>query len=296
LLLGVILAAMPASATQQEAGASAQGPVSEAPEVMPNGQPLPESALAGERAALLLGRRVDAVRIAAVSDERELLKRIPLQPGDSLDRAKLRDSLRALFRTGRFAELEADATLLPSGGVAVDFHTTPNYFNGRVTVAGLPKGGPGETQVISTGRLELGTQFTEAKLKDSEQRMLRLMRENGYWQARVSEEVIRHEDTHQVDVVFHIVAGDQARIGKVTITGDPTVSTAQAISILKMPPGKHARAGLLQRGETRLRNRYAKQKRLRAQITAGVPAYHPESNTVDYPITVEPGPIVEIGV
>ena len=68
----------------------------------------------------------------------------------------MRESLRVLYRSGRFAEVEADATVLPSGGVVVEFRTKPNYFNGNVTVTGLPKGGPNDSEVVSTAGLELG--------------------------------------------------------------------------------------------------------------------------------------------
>ena len=89
------------------------------------------------------------------------------------------------LRPGALPKLEAEATVLPSGGVAVEFRTKPNYFNGAVTVTGLPKIGPSETQVVSTGRLELGAQFTEEKLKESESRILGLLHDNGYWKAQV---------------------------------------------------------------------------------------------------------------
>ena len=54
------------------------------------------------------------------------------------------------------------------------------------------------------------------------------------------------------------------------------------------------RGDLLQRAVARLRKRYVKQRRLRAQLTAGVPVFHPESNTVDYTFEVERGPVVDI--
>ena len=39
-----------------------------------------------------------------------------------------------------------------------------------------------------------------------------------------------------------------------------------------------------------------RQRRLAAQLTAGAPVFYPESNTVDYSIAVEPGPVVEVRV
>jgi outer membrane protein assembly complex protein YaeT len=245
----------------------------------------------------LLGRMVDEVRIEALGGKSsELLERIPLRSGDRLERGRVRECLRVLYDSGRFQEVEAEAKLLPSGGVAVEFHTKPNYFNGNVTVTGLAKAGPSETEVVNTGRLELGAQFTDEKLKDSEERILRLMHNNGYWQAQVGARLIHHEHTQEVDVEFDIAPGAPARVGKLTVTGDPELTPEDAVELCKLRPGIKARSGLLQHAESRLRKRYVRQHRLRAQLTAGVPGYHAESNTVDYSFAVERGPVVDISV
>jgi outer membrane protein assembly complex protein YaeT len=258
---------------------------------------IPESALPGAQAMLHEGRTIEQVSVLAVGGEvkrAELLKQIPLKIGDRLERKNVRESLRALFETGRFARVEADATLLPSGGVAVEFRTDPNYFNGDVTVSGLPKIGPNEVQVVNTGRLELGTLFTEEKLKDSESRILRLLREHGYWQAQVKATLHRHEETQQVDVEFDVKAGVAARVGKLTLQGTPGLSTEEVEAICKMRPGTRVRGDLLQRAVERLRKSYAKQRRLKAQITLGVPVFNAASNTVDYTFDVERGPVLDI--
>ena len=298
LLAGVLL---PFGAAAQAVSPADQSSLPSKPSEGLPGTPLqpsaiPESALPGGHAELM-GRTVEEVRFTGAVEEPDgWLKKLPLQAGDRLERGKLRESLRVLYRSGRFAELEADAQLLPSGGVAVEFRATSRYFNGPVTVSGLPKGGPGETQVVSTGRLELGTEFNEAKLKDSEDRILRLLRESGYWQAELHSELTRHEDTQQVDVHFRIQAGPQARMGKLAVTGDPTLSAEEAVLISHMKPGRLVKRELLQRGVERLRKRYVKQNRLRAELTAGLPVFHLESNTVDYSIQVDRGPVVDIGV
>jgi outer membrane protein insertion porin family len=257
---------------------------------------LPENALPGAQSSLM-GRTVEQVRVLGPVDKlehSELLEKIPVKTGERLERRNLRESLQVLFETGRFAAVEADARLLPSGGVTVEFRTQPNYFNRNVTVTGLSKIGPNETQVVNTGRLELGTQFTEEKLKESESRILRLLHDHGYWKAQVGATLHRREDTQQVDVEFQVNAGEAARVGKLTVHGDPSLSAEEAVEICRMQPGKRVRGDLLQRAVARLRKRYVKQRRLRAQLTAGVPLFRPESNTVDYTFTVERGPVLDI--
>ena len=206
----------------------------------------------------------------------------------------MRESLRSLFETGRFAEVEADASLLPSGGVAVEFAQQTEDFNGNIIATGLPKSGPSDVQVVNTGRLELGALFTEAMLKDSEERILRLLHDNGYWKAVVDAKLNPHVDTQQIDVEFQVKPGEAARVGKLAVHGDPGLTVGEAVEICKMQPGKKVRGDLLQKAVARLRKRYVKQHRLRAQLTAGVPVFHPENNTVDYTFEVERGPVLDI--
>ena len=148
--------------------------------------------------------------------------------------------------------------------------------------------------MVSTGRLELGAQFTEEKLKESESRILGLLHDHGYWKAKVDARLDFHDKTQQVDVEFQVVAGDAAHVGELTVQGDPNLSAEEAEAICKLRPGTRVRGDLLQRAVARLRKRYVKQRRLRAQMTAGVPVFHPESNTVDYTFEVERGPLVDI--
>ena len=53
----------------------------------------------------------------------ELMEKIPLKIGDRLDRDNVRESLRVLFATGRFAEIQADASCCPPEASVVDFRT-----------------------------------------------------------------------------------------------------------------------------------------------------------------------------
>jgi len=287
ILMLLVAVLCPLAAAQQGAPGNAAG--AEARQSQ-----MPENALPGAQTELL-GRIVEQVRVpSAGARQAQLLEKISLKNGDRLGRRNLRDSLRALYESGRFAEVEADASQLPSGGVSIEFRTRPNYFNANVTVTGAPKGGPNETQVVNTGRLELGTLFSPEKLEESKSRILQLLHQHGYWRAQVVAKLTHHEETQQVDVEFQLAAGEVARMGKLTVTGDAELSPAAAVEICRLHPGMRVREDLMEHALARLRKRYVKQGRLRAQLTAGLPLFQAESNTVDYSITVEAGPVVEI--
>lgn len=72
------------------------------------------------------------------SDQNILRAMLPLHEGGALDRGQLRDSLRALFATGRFADLRAECDASAAGQVGVSFVSSPNFFVGGVSVDGGP--------------------------------------------------------------------------------------------------------------------------------------------------------------
>ncbi|MDR3764586.1 MAG: POTRA domain-containing protein [Acidobacteriota bacterium] len=289
---------VPAQAAPLAAAAKSTVTAQNAPATqLPGTGTISEEALPGARAVAMLGRTLESVRVVTTRTDQEnagLLARLPLKAGGVLDRESLRLALQRLFASGRFAAVEAEVTLLDSGRVALEFHTQPYYFNGEVTVSGLPRNGPSDVQAIHAGQLELGVLFSEASLKDSEERIERLLRDSGYFQAKVTARQTRHAATQQVDVEFVIQAGAPAKVGKFAVSGDAGISNAEAVALCRMSPGRRVRGDLLQKAVARLRKRYIRQRRLRAQLTAGVPVFHAESNSVDYVIEVTRGPVVDV--
>lgn len=253
---------------------------------------IPDRALPGA-GSTLWGRTVAAIRLDAKNAD-ELQTRITLKVGDRLTRPALRQSVAALDRSGRFANIEVEATALASGDVQVEFRTTPNYFFGGVTVSGLAHSAVSENGVANAARLDLGTLFSEEKIQSAQTRILRLLHDDGYWQATVTPTLQRQEEKQQVEVTFHVVVGTAAHVGRLSVSGDPTLSDEQAAELCKVHSGVRARSELLQRAANRMRKYYLKQRRLRAQLTVGVPVFHAASNTVDYSFQIERGPVVDI--
>jgi outer membrane protein assembly factor BamA len=85
------------------------------------------------------GQPVVAVRV--VNDSGAVLESnpagLPLQPGQAFSAQAERDSLRQLFRTGRYADLTAELTSV-EGGVRLDFAVEPAYYVNKVSISNLP--------------------------------------------------------------------------------------------------------------------------------------------------------------
>jgi outer membrane protein insertion porin family len=238
------------------------------------------------------GRTVQSIGLPGVSDHDRLLQMLPQKPGQPLDRDQVRESIRVLFATGRFADIQAEVT--PSGaGVVLTFTTSLNLFVGAVDVEGAPSH-PNTNQVVNATKLQLGELHTLAKLDRGLQNVRQLMQENGYYRARVTAESISNAATQQVNILVHITPGEPAHVGEVKLTGHSTFSQSQLQDIAGMHPGDGVTAARVTNSLQHLRKKLQKQQRVLAQVSIAEQKFNSESNSVDYTYLIEPGPVVVI--
>ncbi len=239
-------------------------------------------------------RRIDFRGIAGTNPDmlREL---VVVRVGEPLDREELRDSIRVLYATGRFSRLHVEASPATGGGITLTFVATENYFNGDVNVVGLNKKTPPKAhQLVYAAKLDLGELFSEDNVKRAIERMNKVLGDNGYYEANITYDLRPHEDSRQMDMIFHVVPGDLARVGAVKIEGDTGIPPDQVAQVTKLKPGAKAKASDLNRALDRLRKHYQKNQHLEAQVSLTNRDYHADSNTLDYTFEVEQGSKVVI--
>jgi outer membrane protein insertion porin family len=236
------------------------------------------------------GRTVQSIQLPGVADSDRLLQMLPQKPGQPLDREQVRESIRILFATGRFADIQAEVT--PSGpNVQLIFTTSLNFFVGAVEVEGAPSH-PNNNQILNASKFQLGELYTLDKLDRALQNVRQLVQENGYYRARVTAESTSNAATQQINILFHISAGEPAHVGEVTLSGHSTMSEVQLQDVAKMHPGDRVTAARITNSLQHLRKKLQKQQRVLAQVSIAEQKYHPESNAVDYTYLIEPGPVV----
>jgi outer membrane protein insertion porin family len=228
------------------------------------------------------------------SEEQKMRQWVTQKEGEPLDRAKIRESIVNLYRTGRFATITVDSETQPNG-VALIFLCTPIYFVGNVTVEGSPAP-PSQAQILNTSKLQLGEPLTKESTTRAKERVQRLLEDNGYFKSSLEIEEHPHPENQQVDLVIKIKPGVQAHIGEVKTTGSAGYSKGQVEDIAGAHTGDPVTAERMNRSLERLRKKYQKQGRLLAQALITERSYHPERNAVDYTYNIEPGPKVEIHV
>ena len=240
------------------------------------------------------GKNVSSIRLPGVADrDRDhLLQLLPQKPGTALNRDQVRDSIRVLYATGRFADIQAEVT--PSGDeVELSFVTSANFFVGAVNVEGAPTR-PNSNQVVNASKLQLGELFTRERLDRGLENVRQLMQENGYYRARVTAESTSDPANQQASVLFHITPGAQAHVGEVKVVGTSHFSAASIAHRARMQPGDRLTSARISDSLQRLRKLFQKQNRAMAQVSIAEQTYQPERNAVDFTYQIDPGPIVTI--
>jgi len=131
------------------ASAAPAGPAVTLPTAQPP-QSEPPSSLAAMSS--YVGRTVKSVELPGVPDADHLLQMVPQKAGQPLDRDQVRDSIRELFSTGRFADIQAEVTV-SGGDVILTFTTSLNFFVGAIDVDGAP-GHPSYNQIVNASKLQ----------------------------------------------------------------------------------------------------------------------------------------------
>jgi outer membrane protein insertion porin family len=281
IFIFIIATLGPAARAASFAAASALSP-----QEPPASQPSSTLAAMSEYA----GRTVKSIDLPGLPDRDHLLQMLPQKSGQPLDRDQVRESIRVLFATGRFADIQAEVT--PSGAdVLLILTTSANFFVGAVRVEGAPNR-PSYNQIVNASKFQLGELESLDKLNRAVENIRLLMQENGYYRARVTAESTSNPATQQVDILFHVTAGEPAHIGQVTVTGHSRFSQSQVQDIAKMHPGERVTAARVTNSLQKLRKKFQKQQRVLAQVSIAQQKYHPESNAVDYSYLIDPGPVV----
>jgi len=244
----------------------------------------------------LQGLKVAEVRVQSqgVAHPEWFVSLLPQKVNEPLDKNKVRQSVQVLYNTGRFSRIQVEAEQTANGLVLI-FNAQGNYFFGSIRLEGAPNP-PTENQLLNASKLALGEQFSEEAIAAGMAGMARVLQDNGYYQAKTAPTYEYDAPNQQVKVLFRIVKGPRARIGKIKITGLPGESLAEIVQTTKLEPGDHVSSSNVTRALQRLRKRYQKQNRLEAQVVLAQRDYHPETNTLDCTFDINRGPVVEVKV
>ena len=238
------------------------------------------------------------VAIRIVKEDGQVLSESPsgitLETGKPVDREKIAESLRALYRTGDYGDLRAVLTPV-SGGVRLDFVARENLFFNQVRIEGLIAP-PSDASAAAAMQLALGQTYRQVVVKEALERLRETLREEGLYQAEVTAEALPHPETHQMDIVAHVKPGPRARVGVIQLKNGTEYRDAEILTRLKMKTGSEITSARLQRGTDRIRKFLVKKGHLSARAAVRRGDYDAAKNMVPLDLDVAEGPRVQLTV
>ena len=172
--------------------------------------------------SLALSCRVEAAEIYVSQIEVDGLHRVEretvlsylnVEQGSSVSQEYLNSSMKRLFETGLFADVNIDAR--GNGVLAVKVVENPvinkRVFDGNDKVD--------DTLLESEVQLKSGSIYNIAKVQDDVQRILEVYKRSGRYATVVEPKIIKR-DQNRVDLVYEISEGPTAAISKVNFIGN----------------------------------------------------------------------------
>jgi outer membrane protein insertion porin family len=221
-------------------------------------------------------------------------RNLTIEIGKPLDRAKVAESLRALYRTGDYSDLRAVVTPMP-GGVRLDFVARANYFFNQVRIEGLAAP-PSDASAAAAMQLTLGQPYRRDLVDEALERLRVTLREEGLYRAEFFAQTAPHPETHQMDIVVHVKPGRRARVGVIRLNNGTEFRDAEILSRLKMKIGRAITSARLQKGTDRIRKFLVKKGHLNARAAVHRGEYDNEKNTIPLDLDVTEGPRVHVTV
>jgi outer membrane protein insertion porin family len=239
---------------------------------------------------------VVAVRIVR-EDGRVLAEspsRVGVETGQTLDREKVAESVRVLYRTGDYADIKALATPV-AGGVRLDFVVRENLFFNLLRFEGLQPP-PTEASAAATMQIGLGQTYRKQIVDEALERLRETFRDEGLYQAQASAETVPQPETHQMDILVHVKPGPRAHVGVIQLKNESTYKDAAILSRFKIKTGQAITSSRLGRGTERVRKFLAQRGHLSARVTVRRGDYDTAKGTAPIFLEITQGPRVAVSV
>ena len=232
---------------------------------------------------------------------------LTLHPGDRLDEAALGEAIERLYATGRYEDIVVSGDPAPNG-VAVVFHTRPNFFFSRITVDGAVPPPTGQ-EMISASALNLGETYDDDTLGSAVKQMQALLRANGFFASTIHYEIQNRDAAEQAELRFTVQTGHRARFVTPVIEGDPKFKPSRIIRATGWPnpfslhswfrqgtfkEWREVTDARVQRGLEKVRGVYVKKGYLMASVHLASLDHNVAGNTVTPHLAIDAGPKVNV--
>ncbi|WP_308909661.1 outer membrane protein assembly factor BamA [Pseudokordiimonas caeni] len=167
--------------------------------------------------AAQIAQQVPVIRqISVIGSERveaeTVASYLTVKTGDRFEAGKLDESLKNLFATGLFSDVE----LSQQNGVLI-VRVVENPIINRIVFEGNKR--LDNDKLIEEVRLRPRMVFTRAKVRSDVQRMMELYRRSGRFAAIIEPKVVQL-DQNRVDLIFEVQEGPKTKVSRVNFIGN----------------------------------------------------------------------------
>ncbi|HSN69128.1 MAG TPA: translocation/assembly module TamB domain-containing protein, partial [Thermoanaerobaculia bacterium] len=217
-----------------------------------------------------------------------------IRVGAPLTIADLQTSIKALYGTGEFGDIQVDAAPAGPGAIALRFLLFVRYRIGAIAFEGLP---------VDEGRVEdrlaiaaNGTLSLNAIERSAGEIAVELQR-RGWLEAVVDPEVEYLRAENRANVIFHVAAGPRARVASVEFDADTAPFTpAQLIGRMRLDVGDPFDENEARRDAERIASFLVEKGHRRADVRFLDRIYDQATNSVRVRYRIEVGPRVRVEV
>jgi outer membrane protein insertion porin family len=243
------------------------------------------------------GLKVDRVLFEGVTfDPTDTLPgKLEQKVGQPLDAQKVRESIRRLFASGRYRDIEVRG-VKQGDAVTLIYSGAPRFYVGRVTIEGV-KNERLTSLLEFAAKLSPGKGYSDSQVTAGTEGIKQILQQNGYYEPKVSVVTKRDRSVDQVDVTYTAEIGPQARIGKVTVEGTDLKFTLEEFrKRSKLKANGKVTRDTVSNALDRLRKRYQKNDHLEATVVLQKQTYDPTRKQVDYDFHATEGPQVKVAI
>jgi len=122
-----------------------------------------------------------------------------VETGKGLDRGKVAESMRALYRTGNYSDLRAGGGAA-EGGIRWTSWRERICFSIKCASKGL-SAPPSDASAAAAMQLTLGQTYRKSLVTEALERLKETLRDEGLYRAELWAEELPHAETHEMDIV-----------------------------------------------------------------------------------------------
>ena len=213
--------------------------------------------------------------------------------GVALEPALVTASVRRLFASGRYRDIRVEG-VREGAGVRLIYVGVPRYFVGRVTIVGVKDERLASLLEYAT-KLQPGTNYTEAAIPAATEGVRQALASNGYYEPAIAVKTTVDEAGDEVNAVYTVQVGPQARVGQIVVEGnDPGLTAEEVRSKGRLKLGSKVTRETTSNALTRLRAQYEKRDRMEATASLRSETYDKGRRQVDYTFRANQGPLVKV--